>query len=275
MRDHFIKIPKDILYDDKSLMLWCYIKEAENVMGISKVLFEDIILSFGYKPNNRKGKINDKFKESLDYLLSNDYITIITDDFELKKILKIKTINLNKDFIKLSFYELDKFYSYNGKCDVGKLLAVLCYLKSKIYRRSKTESLEHGKFEVCFPSITHISDKLNISKNTTKEYISELSSIGVIRFIKMDDFTNIKGDIIYGGYIYCENTPTYEQELDGAKKFWERKYISNGYKKVDIIDNRKLGGIKSSILRKINNNIATDKDRIRLNKINKILSKEK
>lgn len=275
LEDHFIKIPKNILQNDKSLMIWCYIKESENVVGISKILFEDIIISFGYTPNNRKGKINDKFKESFNYLLNNKYMKITTEDLDFKKILKIKTVNLNKDFIKLSFYELDKLYNYNGIYDVGRLLVILCYIKSKIYRRSKTEALEHDKFEVCFPSISNISKNLNISNNTVKEYINELFVIGVIKFIKIDDFINAKGDIIYGGYIYCENTSTYEQELDGAKKFFEKKYISDGYKKAKIIDNRKLGGIKSSILRKINNNTATDKDIIRLNKINKILSKEK
>lgn len=258
-------------------MIWCYIKESENIMGVSKVQLEDIITAYRYKPNNREGKINDKFRDSIMDLKNNKYLYVDNKYFTNipnKKTLRYKSIDVDESFIKLSFHELYKFYNYDGVYDVGKMLLLFSYLKSKMYRRSKTESLEQGKYEVCFPSSKMISDEIKLSTATINNYIVELNKIKLLKYIKMPDMIDKDGNVRYGSNIYTDNIETYKDELEGAYKYFIKRNKKDGFSIIKIQYNKSLGGKKSALLKKITNNTANKDDFIELENINNILYKK-
>lgn len=226
----FLKFPNSLFRDidnkqsiiesvgEKGILAFTYFMSMNTEIEIINFTLEDLILYSGFKPNRREGGINEKFIESIMWLKDNKYIINCTFDKDIKQksLYKCSINNLEEPYFKVYNSEILKLYKYDGKLKKTNLIKLFLYIKSKIYRRSKTEHIEYDKYEVCFPSYKNISDTLHIGETNILPYINELKSMDLISFKKIPDMISCNGEILYGCNVYTDCIGDTEEEISGA-----------------------------------------------------------
>ncbi len=281
MCNNFIKVPKNIIEGDDSLLykygvegvlVYLYMLSRKTRIGYTYFTLENVILESKHKLNRNKGKSNDKFREVIINFINDGYLKECNFNLKTKtnSITKCVIDDVDESYFKLHIDELKIISNYCGK-SYDKILLIFLYIKSKIYRRSKTEALEHDKFEIAFPSYDNISNNLKIDCSYMAKYIEELSQLNLIKYKKIPDMIDKNNNIIYGNNIYVDCIGDWEKELKGGFLKYVKIKKNKGYSIIKTKDKRSLGGKKSALLKKIVNNTATEKDYDELKKISLLI----
>lgn len=181
--------------DYKLLLVMDYLHINTNRLGISYFTIEDIIINYGLKPNNNKGKMNEQIKNILLLLQSKELITIEEDINDIKPKELIKCIytgfEKNKDgnyikFTKVSYQAMDYILSYSDtQIDNYKMLFYYSYICCRMRKRDKKSNKDincnGGVAEVAFPSYTTITDDIALKDDTIKQYNDILSELNLIK----------------------------------------------------------------------------------------------
>ena len=207
MNDYLTILPNRLFYtkeDSVSLYRQCnsyklilildYLYSSIDKIGFSKLSIEDIVITYGYKVNRNKGKINEQVKNILIELQLNEIIKCDKDiskinynDF-IKCVYGGIEINDNGDYTKFTMISsniIDYILRFNKiKIDNVALLFYYCYLCSRIYKSSNEHGksyIHNGKAEECHPSYKTITKDIDIKPDTIKKYNDILVNMNLIR----------------------------------------------------------------------------------------------
>lgn len=289
--DYYVKLPNllfftytdveqsilQLIKDNKVFLLIDYLYTNTNRKNISSCTIEDIVTTYGYKLNTRKGKICDKIK---DILVKLKELKLIDSDLDFNKITynQLVKCQLNifpksdsdKDyhFVLLTDTERNKIVNQNYK-DNLKILIYYCYLKARMFKRARNDDIEAngGRAEVTFLSYKTISGDLGLSDKTIKKYNDLLVDIDLIRignaglwYYADDKNKTVKESPNF----YTLFKDGWELQLKEAIKFYKSKTENlnkifdenRNYKN----NNRKLNGKLGAIIKKERNGTATVDD---------------
>lgn len=267
-----------IIKDSKVILILDYLYMNTTLRGISIFCLEDMIVELGFKPNNNKGRTNDKFKNILSKLIDFGIICELEKDIYPKKINYCK-LKLNNNpssdesdisgYFTLSDSEKIKILSLKDRDNV-EILKLYCYLKSKSYKRLENKHVQRtsGRYEGCYPSYGVIENDLEISQNTITNYLKELKNLDLIRYDNngLIHYKDDKSDIRESNnhYVLYDNNERWKDELRGALKYHKEELINSGCKfskkKDNHKTNRKLNGLKGQYKKQLNNGKITQEE---------------
>lgn len=204
----------------------------------------NIVLDCGLKPNRNKGGINEIVRDTLKILEEIKYIekvSVKSKSLPNELIMFNLKIDLSKSFIDMKRFEKDKIMMYREtKVDKHKLLNLYMYLKSRMNRKRKGETVDKdgGLPETCFPTYETISSDLGISGTTLTKHIKLLVNLDMIRISRAGKWYNPKdiniserSKIKESGYIYTlytEKEEIYRNNLKEAVKNQRVAYENMG-----------------------------------------------
>lgn len=205
----FTMIPNNLFYgatkEDKSLFEECkdyklllvmdYLHINTNRLGISIFTLEDMITHYDLKTNSHKGKMNDQFRNILEFL---QFKGIISSDFNAKEIKVNELIrciytgiekNDKGDYIKftkVSYQAMDYILSYSDtQIDNYKMLFYYSYICCRMRKRDKNSNKDincnGGVAEVAFPSYKTIDSDIALKPDTIKQYNDILTELNLIK----------------------------------------------------------------------------------------------
>lgn len=259
MENYFSKLPNQLFYTydndiiDKSILEQCnydykvllvldYLYTNTNRKDITMFTLEDMVISCGFKVDNHKGKINDKFKDILVKLQESKIIVTDTDlsKIKSKELIKCKIDIFEKDdndndikFIQLFDSEKDKILNYDKeKIDNLKMLYYYCYLKSRMFKRQKGDDLViyGGKAEVCYPSYKKINEDIGLTDTIIKKYNDILVELNLIRienaglFYYLTDKNKVVRESPNIYTLYTENKEVWQNNLKEGIKFYKKQF---------------------------------------------------
>lgn len=259
---NFIKITNKLFYNYKgdSLIQECknyylvdimaYLYEHKSLYTNEVIITLDLlILGCGYKPNKHKGKINDKFKECLEFLRQKGYIISDINFVEDKYSAICIKLNLDtdKEFTQIYQDQIDTIKNYTGKTDKTKLLFLFGYIASREPSIKNPEDIYHKLSEkalygdlavqVFYDSLKNISAHLGLSETTISNYINILKDLKLIQITNLTATKN-KGQVKSGVTLYTTLTGEIgKQHLKVKKK--QLEYSSTTGEKITIKDNDK------------------------------------
>ncbi|HID0816095.1 hypothetical protein [Clostridium botulinum] len=239
-------IDKSILeqcnYDYKGLLVLDYLYINTNRKDITMFTLEDMIIECGFKVDNHKGKINDKFKNILITLQKQN---IIVADIDLSKIkakefIKCKIDIFKKDdndkdinFIQLFDSEKDKILNYNKeKIDNLKMLYYYCYLKARMFKRQKGDdiNISGGRAEICYPSYKTINFDLKLTDEAISKYNNILVELNLIRienaglFYYLTDKNKVVRESPNIYTLYIKQQEVWKNNLKEGIKFYKKQH---------------------------------------------------
>jgi hypothetical protein len=177
-------------------------------------------------------------------------------DYKLKDlIICTLIIDLENKFTMLEYREKDIILNQQiQKIDNTKLLFYFCYLKSRMYRRSKDDgdlTAHGGRAETCYPSFKTINAELDITDDTINKYNEILVKLNLIRvgnvghwYYKEDKVKNLREGVnIYTLFKGHEETAQnniketiklFKQlDVNANKVFTENKKYKNNNRRVN------------------------------------------
>jgi hypothetical protein len=209
--DYYSKLSSDIFYrkkdevgnsilkevgNDRVVMILDYLYTHTDRRGINSFTLESLIVGCGYKcdprndiKNKRIGN-NEQFRNVLEKLVELKAIKV---NCEIKNILVNKNIlctlelDMTNRYVQIHDWEKGKIFNQTVmKLDNIKLLIYFCYLKCRIYKRSKQELADSAiglgsKAEITWVSYKTITEDLGISDKTITKYNEVLTAIDLIR----------------------------------------------------------------------------------------------
>ncbi|MCR1933879.1 hypothetical protein NSA27_04075 [Clostridium tepidum] len=259
MENYFSKLPNQLFYTydndiiDKSILEQCnydykvllvldYLYTNTNRKDITMFTLEDMVISCGFKVDNHKGKINDKFKDILVKLQESKIIVTDTDlsKIKSKELIKCKIDIFEKDdndndikFIQLFDSEKDKILNYDKeKIDNLKMLYYYCYLKSRMFKRAKNDDIAKsgGRSEICYPSYKTINFDLKLTDETISKYNNILVELNLIRIENAGLFyyANDKNKVVRESTniytLYTKQQDEWQNNLKEGIKFYKKQY---------------------------------------------------
>lgn len=192
--------------NDKALIILDYIYNHITRLDTIGFTIEGIVTGCGcgFIPNNRAPytvkvkdkpdvtviRVNQQFRDVLHKLQELKIITLLDKNIDLKIVnpkdfiictLDIPMIN---QYIELYYTEKDTILKYDKeKIDNLKLLVYYCYLKCRMYRRSKKDGdldATGGSAEVCNPAYELIHTELGLTDETITKFNNILTSLKLI-----------------------------------------------------------------------------------------------
>lgn len=275
-KDKNISILEQVNYNYKVICvinyLYLYTTRIDNV----NFTLEHMITVSGYKISNKKGESIEQFKNILSQLQK---LKLINCDIDMNVIKPKQLVTCNLDikyehgFMQLYDSEINAISTYNQKkIDNMQLLFYFCYLKSRIYKRSKDEYVakDGGNPETSYLSYNTISHDLNITDETIKKYNDILVELDLIRignaglwYYSTDPNRTVKESCnIYT--LYTEQEEVWKTNLKEGIKNYKKLDMNKGkvftgshsYKN----NNRRINGKLGSIVKKEKNGTATKED---------------
>lgn len=239
----FLKIPKKFIldksyinrYGDKLLYTISELTLYEDKRGLVRFSIRCLIEGLNMKPKTGKGKINEQFKKIVDTLIE-DFILLSDNNINKIDIDKIIKGNLNipyevnEDNEHINWFRVEegdylKIINSDNKLNKCKLLNIYYYILARIIKRNKEVkdiNITGGYAEVFFDSQDLISKQLDISKDTLRKYIKELTKLKLIYSGNIGKITN--GEIVKeANMVYSTNEDELREGLKQSKYFWEDK----------------------------------------------------
>lgn len=267
--------------DSKVVLILYNLYIRTNYLNECDTSISKLINVCGYY-NNDKAKL--EFKSILKSLCDLKYISTDCDFNKIKHndLITFDTINLidMDSFVILEQKELNTIMSSStSNKEILNLLKVYLYLKCKCNKRKEGDNIQKngGKAQVAYPSYENISEFTYTSESCIVEYINKLKEIGLIEYINIGKkyFENDKKKQITectNIYIIKSIVPEdfIETEFKEAMKQQKQYYENNGYTiiKDDNISNKALYGRKGYLIKRLNNNIITNKEKEELELLN-------
>lgn len=277
-----VSILEDNNYNSKTLYILDYLYMNTNRRGIVNFYLKDMITECGFKCNPKKGESNDQFKEILSNLESEGYIEFSFDFLEVKPNDKISCtleINLDGQFVILEDSEKARVLNQTvDKADNMKLLVYYCYLKCRMFKKSKKDEFDvyGGRAETCYPSYDIIHQDIGITDETITKYNKILVALDLIRIASaglwyfMDDPNKSLKESCNIYTLFVSETKA-QIDLNKGIRYWtgldkNTNKIFTGSKEYKN-NNRQLNGELGSIVKKIYKGTATDADIARKSEI--------
>lgn len=222
-----------------------YLQINKNLLGYTSFSIEDIILSYGYKPDAHKGKINEQILDIIKYLADKQLVTDFNVDINNIKsntFIKCKYNSAETCIAIMNYDWVYKIINNTEKIDVSKMLTYLAYLCARMYKNPKGTDVarDGGKYEVCYPSMKKITSEIGINNNTLDKYNAWLMENKIIKYKNIGNYYNVtdknrvvkQGSNIYT--IYDNNADT--NLIEGIKQYKEkykqdRVYVTDKVKK--------------------------------------------
>lgn len=220
----FVKVPNNMVRENKNIdsvskdqgvlpvAVYCYIASEENYKGVCKITLREILEFFKYKPDNHKGKINEKLRDSYNWLVSNDYINHISGD--AKKIDNLIKCTINKP--EKLFTMID--YENLGKINNPDELILYASLLSRMKHSKECEIT--GSF--CYPTIQIISEDIGLSDKTIKKLLNDLQEKELIIYGNIGYIQ--KGDCgkILANNVYALDQDSFKVALSQSRYYYEQ-----------------------------------------------------
>ncbi len=194
----YIYIPFSVIADNqldiKRVSVFSYLRIHTGLNDLIGFTIPDLVEWCGMKPNNREGKINDKFLNVIDSLVGGGYFTYLTKK-DKNNFMKCK-FNMEYYYNRCSngyavvyLDELQKIMNYKNlqgnSIDNAIILLVFSYFRNKIMRRpnelkpeertSEGIRLRRERLPDAFDgNITNIAKELGIHKQTLSKTIDIL-----------------------------------------------------------------------------------------------------
>lgn len=179
----------------KLLLVMDYLHVYTNRFGISAFTLEDMITYYRLKLKTGKGKMNEQFKEVIEFLQFKGIISDCNVDIKEAKLsqfirCKYNGIEKNKEgknikFTTVRYEAMDWIVSYvDDSIDNVKLLFYYCYLCSRIHTPKGNDTdirKTGGRANPCFPSYDTITSDIGITDKTIKQYNDILVNLNLIR----------------------------------------------------------------------------------------------
>lgn len=198
LESKYIYIPLSIITDNtadiKRVGIFSYLRIHCGLSDLIGFTIPDIVMWCGMKPNNREGKINDKFLNVIDGFADKGYLTYLTDKsknayMKCKFDTKYYYEQCSEGYAVIYLDELQKIMDYKNlqgnSIDNAIILLVFAYLRNKIVRRPNELKPEERTPErikqrrarmpeaVC-SNITTIAKELGLHKQTLSKAIDVL-----------------------------------------------------------------------------------------------------
>lgn len=296
-QNYYTKIPNKLFYsiedgedsilrktkfNEKTLLILDYLYMHTNRRNKIHFYLKDMIVECGFSYSTKKGESHDQFK---DILLVLHKINVIESEYDFSKtpskelITCSLTIDLDQNYTQLYDNEKEKINGQTiDKVNNLKLLIYYCYLKCRMYKRPKDDSMvvSGGRAEVAYPSFKLINEDLGITDDSIDKYNNILIALDMIRlssagnwYYKDDPNKVLKDSCNF--YTLFTNEEESEHNLKEGIKFWKKldfnlgKVFTNSkeYKN----NNKRLNGELGSIIKKEKNGTATEADIARKNEI--------
>ena len=290
--DYFSQIPRELFYitknkvnnnglikqfgNDNLLLIIDYLFIHTNRYGVSYFTIEDMMRCYNLKIDRHTNKSLSIFKQGLNKLIENNYIKLITNSIVIDTIQKNQFVECelhiyskvekgkhkgeDNNYIQLFQADKEKILQYNidkstkEQVDNIKLLIYYCYLKARMYRRSKEDGDRikcGGKNEVCYPSFATICDDINITDKIIVKYNKILVDLDLIRYSNGGLWYYKDGDkkaLRESNNTYILYQDGWETELKDAIKFYKEKnadktFVEKNYKNNDKAINGYIGRI--------------------------------
>lgn len=244
---NYVKIPRDIIqeYDDPKLVaVYIFFILRAGLDHRVRFTINDLVTCCGFKPNNHKGKTNDKIICSIKTLCDIGYISLLNQDVSLENVSgsKVVVVTVNQDcidskieeiknrpvvynifgkdkrdgaFAILYVDEIYKILSYEIK-DSGayvnnaSLLLVLAYLRSMIYL--KADPFSKIGAEAYYDYYYDIADRLGM---TVKSF-SALAKI-LYKDLKLIYYRHIRKKLSDGSWVTLQTVFCNTYRRNGIK----------------------------------------------------------
>ena len=219
----------------KLILILDYLYSSIDKTGFSRLSIEDIVITYGYKINRNKGKINEQIKNILIELQKNEIIkcekdiTNINYNEFIKCIYNGIEVDNKGDYTKFTMISsdtIDYILKFNKiKIDNVILLFYYCYLCSRIYKSSNEHGksyIHNGKAEECHPSYKTITKDIDIKPDTIKKYNDILVDMNLIRIgncglcYNKGDENNVRETPNF--YVLIDYT---ESDIDNENSIWK------------------------------------------------------
>jgi len=269
MNKNFSIIPRELFYigdshglikeysNDKLLLLVDFFETHRLKNDKVEFTIGNVIQLCGYKIDYHEGKSVSQFKDMFVRLEDSNIINNLQSLIPKKGYAAIADVGLNDylecdfdivsknsktdkptNFIQLFQWEKDKILNYKEskgskeKIDCVKMLVYYCYIKSRIYKRSKASSsrtVSGGRNETCHPPLSRICDEINITKGAVLKYNQILTELNMIRYDTAglwhwkDSDCVLESNNTYT--LYCDGC---EDELKDAIAFYKSKAEYDG-----------------------------------------------
>ena len=166
-----------------------------NNVGIS---IELLAKQFGYKPNHRKGKINEQITKSLEWLQARDCIYIM-EDLDNVKCNDAFIVNLNPDSEIMN--PVEKFVSITEN-DFHRITTVDSYKQDLLSVYLNIKKYLDNRSHICYPSHRALCYDCQISSTgTMNNIINSLKKIGLLYTYNPGKFT-LNGKTKYANNFY-------------------------------------------------------------------------
>lgn len=186
---YFIKIPKDIIYctdiDNKRALMFAYFCMKRTFDNNVQFSINHLCTWMKFKPNNKKGNINDQIYKALDVMKANDYFHA-NESIAAKNGDSLITLQINCDkfdscnnFAVIYIDELQKILNFKSELgsksiDVGSitpacLLLVLAYIRANMFGSSG-----------CFRYYKTIASDIGVSRYSIAKAVNILSYLNII-----------------------------------------------------------------------------------------------
>jgi len=240
-RESFIMFDKKFLKSaeaqSKLLLVMAYIKIYAALNGCVGMSVNYLVKKLGYKPDQHKGRINDRVIEALKWLELNNYICIYaklhtSTEVVLEKIKAtdcfIVQINFDNDIFNVKDkYVILKEKEYEvivgsevTKCDKQDLLNVFLNIK-------KYMNFDSVSANLCYPSHATLCKECKItSTGAMNNIIKELLAMGILYTYNSGQYSDGNGNIKYANSFYAVD----EKELDpgSCDRIIKNYYSSQG-----------------------------------------------
>lgn len=262
-------------YDDRIVSIMCYLSINKNIKNICGTSIEKIIRFCDMKPNRAKGQTNDKFRQSLIYLVKKGYFVtdVPIEKVKLKENIEFTLPIINDNFSMLYEEDLINIINYckSNKTSSTKLLTFFAYINQGMHK-PENHSCGNSQARVYYPSYSTISKRTGTKDNTITKYIdilqNELKIITVFnagRYVLLNkkDDKSFKLPNIYTLNRNGNNDDEFRAwKRDFKQQFPDRKIVRDFTSK-----EKKFYGKKGSLIKKEMDGVITNKERNQLNKI--------
>lgn len=234
--EFFAKYDKSYLeaYDEMFMITYLYLQRHRSIEGYVNLTIKDFLLYYNMTPDRKKGRINDKVKNTFQLMVDQEFICYIgcfsngglssVKDVDCDMMFTVKVINNitkwnpESKFIKVLYSEIDILRNHKVN-PINKILNV--YVNIKKYISGDENS--PGAMMVSYPSKESLSKSCGYGVSTIDSYVDTLCDIGML-FVKN-----------YGSYKRIRKGQ--EVVLNSNNIYaLDRKYLNDDYVKKPFIE---------------------------------------
>lgn len=282
--EEFIKLPNSLVWDiggkrentyvyeytDRLCHIWSAFDCLLNRVGTVSFSVEQLLVAIDIKPDAKKGRNVDQFRNILIGLQEKQFITNVNCDLKEVKYKELIHCQFSipmlvdkdsKDNQFFQVYRKDYLTLINSETKLNKL--TLMYLYYYLLSRMRTNKTN---ITCCYPEYDTITKELDISRNTLNIYADELQRLELIAYGNIGVITKNKSTQIASN-VYVRHVSHLEGALAISRDFWCNKEGWKVVGKKSTKINKQIKGYKGQITKQKNAGKDTTKLEDKLTKL--------